>query len=464
MKITFCGAAGEVTGSQHLIQCGKLKILLDCGLFQGRRAETRHKNETFFHDPSNLDAVILSHAHIDHCGNLPNLYGHGFRGPVFCTDATADVADIMLRDSVHIQEEDARHLDKHRPRNLPRIEPLYTEKEVRGIIREFECKSYGQWHQLFPELRLRFRDAGHILGSAIVELEFQEKAETRRVVFTGDLGRRDLTLLKDPELVPGCDILISESTYGNRIHPPAADLKARLLSIIQRAAASGGRVVIPAFSLGRTQQIVFLLNQMHSAGELPEIPVFVDSPLSNRLTEIFRRHTDLFDDEVQQWIQIEADPFSFPGLTYIASQAESMELNHKSGAYIVIAASGMCETGRVLHHLKHSVEGPQNTVVIIGFQAEHTLGRRIVEKRPYLKIYDREYALRAQVEILNGLSGHADASDFKWWYEGLAAKTGVGQAFLVHGEPVASQALAVVLADYCDEDPILPKLHESFEV
>jgi metallo-beta-lactamase family protein len=222
--------------------------------------------------------------------------------------------------------------------------------------------------------------------------------------------------------------------------------------------------VIPAFSLGRTQQIVFLLNQMHSAGELPEIPVFVDSPLSNHITEVFRRHTDRFDEEVQEWIEVEADPFSFPGLTYVASQDESMELNHRSGAFIVIAASGMCESGRVLHHLKHSIEGPQNTVVIIGFQAEHTLGRRIVEKRPYLKIYDREYTLRAQVEILNGLSGHADAADFKWWYEGLASKTGVGQAFLVHGEPAASQALAGVLADYCDEDPILPKLHESFEV
>lgn len=464
MKITFCGAAGEVTGSQHLIECGKLTVLLDCGLFQGHRAEARRKNEMFFHDPSHLDATILSHAHVDHCGNLPRLYAKGFRGPVFCTDATADVAEIMLLDSVHIQEEDARHLEKHRPRGAPRIEPLYGEREVRGIVRQIEPHEYGQWYEPYPELRFRFRDAGHIIGSAICELEFHEKGETRRLVFTGDLGRRGLPLLRDPELVGGCDILISESTYGNRVHPPAQDVKAELLRIIQRAAATGGRVVIPAFSLGRTQQLVFFLNEMKNADLLPAIPVFVDSPLSNRLTSVFRRHTALFDEEVQKTLQTDNDPFSFPGLTYIATQEESMQLNYRNGAFVVIAASGMCESGRVLHHLKHSVESPKSTIVIIGFQAEHTLGRRIVERQPYLRIFDRQYKLNAQVEVLNGLSGHADVNDFKWWYEGLAAKTGVGQAFLVHGEPSSSQALAGLLKDYCDEDPILPKLHESFEV
>jgi metallo-beta-lactamase family protein len=474
MKITFCGAAGEVTGSQHLIVCGKLIVLLDCGLFQGHRAESRRRNETFLYNPADLDAVILSHAHIDHCGNLPGLYREGYRGPVVCTEATSDVADIMLQDSIHIQAEDARHLQKqaesihgrHRPagRKTPRIEPLYTEKDVRGIVRQFEPQPYGRWNQLFPGLRVRLRDAGHILGSAIVELELHEKGETRRLVFTGDLGRRGLPLLRDPEIVPGCDILISESTYGNRVHQPAADLKAELLSIIKHAAAVGGKVVIPAFSLGRTQQIVFFLNQMQFAGELPDVPVFVDSPLSNRLTAIFRRHLNLFDEQVQSTLHTDADPFSFPGLTYITTQAESMELNHREGACVVIAASGMCESGRVLHHLKHSVPNPNNTIVIIGFQAEHTLGRRIVERHPYLKIYDREYTLSAKVEILNGLSGHADVNDFKWWFEGLASQTGVGQAFLVHGEPAASQSLAAVLKDYCDEDPILPKLHESFEL
>ena len=464
MKITFCGAAGEVTGSQHLIESGDLSILLDCGLFQGHRAESRRKNETFFHNPAILDAVILSHAHIDHCGNLPGLYHHGFRGPVFCTDATADVAEIMLLDSVHIQGEDAKYLAKHRTHVGVPSEPLYSEKDVRGIVRQIEALTYSEWHELFPELRIRFRDAGHILGSAIVELEFQEKGETRRVVFTGDLGRRELPLLRDPERVAGCDILISESTYGNHVHEPVANIKSELLRVIQHAASAGGRVVIPAFSLGRTQQIVYFLNELRSSGELPDIPVFVDSPLSNRLTAVFRRHMNLFDEEFQKAIRPDYDPFSFPGLTYIATQQESMELNHRDGPFVVIAASGMCENGRVLHHLRHSVQNPKNAVVIIGYQAEGTLGRRIVERQPYLRIYDRDYKLHAKVEVLNGLSGHADANDFKWWYEGLASEKGVGQGFLVHGEPAASQALATVLKDYCDEDPILPALHQSFEV
>ena len=464
MKITFCGAAGEVTGSQHLIECGDLTILLDCGLFQGHRAESRHKNESFFHDPAILDAVILSHAHIDHCGNLPGLYRRGFRGPVFCTDATADVTDIMLLDSVHIQLEDARFLEKHRTQSALPVAPLYTEKDVHGIVRQIETQTYGEWHELFPELRFRFREAGHILGSAIVELEFQEKAETRRVVFTGDLGRRELPLLRDPERVPGCDILISESTYGNHVHEPVGTIKGELLRVIQHAFSVGGRVVIPAFSLGRTQQIVYFLNELRFSGELPNVPVFVDSPLSNRLTAIFRRHANLFDDNVRKAFGADYDPFSFPGLTYIATQQESMALNHRDGPFVVIAASGMCESGRVLHHLRHSVQDSKNTVVIIGFQAAGTLGRRIVERQPYLRIYDRDYKLHAKVEILSGLSGHADVNDFKWWYEGLASEKGVGQAFLVHGEPAASQSLATVLQDYCDEDPILPKLHQSFEV
>ena len=355
-------------------------------------------------------------------------------------------------------------MQKHQTHAAPRFEPLYTEKDVHGIVRQFEPQTYGEWHELFPELRIRFRDAGHILGSAIVELEFQEKAETRRLVFTGDLGRRELPLLRDPERVPGCDILISESTYGNRVHEPVGNIKGELLRIIKHAFSVGGRVVIPAFSLGRTQQIVYFLKELRSSNELPHVPVFVDSPLSNRLTAVFRRHANVFDDDVRKSIRTNDDPFSFSGLTYIATQQESMALNHRQGAFVVIAASGMCENGRVLHHLRHSVEDPNNTVVIIGYQAEGTLGRRIVERQPYLRIYDRDYKLHARVEMLNGLSGHADVNDFKWWYEGLASEKGVGQAFLVHGEPPASQALAGVLKDYCDEDPILPALHQSFEV
>ncbi len=464
MKITFCGAAGEVTGSQHLLEFGDLRVLLDCGFFQGHRAESRRKNETFRCDPPNLDAVILSHAHIDHSGNLPGLYRAGFRGPIFCTDPTADVADIMLRDSARIQAEDVKYLARHLEKGQKPPEPLYNEDDVRAVVKLMEPMPYGQWFELNPALRLRFMDAGHILGSAICELEFKERARKRRLVFTGDLGRRNLPLLHDPQIVDGCDILISESTYGNRVHAPASDLKRELLRVIHEAVDEGGKVIIPAFSLGRTQRVVYFLNQLTNEGLLPEVPVFVDSPLSNRLMSVYRRHVDVLDEEVQETLLTDADAFGFHGLTYIANRDESIALNRRKGPFVVIAASGMCENGRVVHHLKNAVEDSKNRIVIIGFQAVHTLGRRIVERREKVKIFNRQYKLNAQVEILNGLSSHADVEDFKWWYDALASRGGVRQAFLVHGEPESATSLAAILRDYCDEDPIIPKLFESFEV
>jgi metallo-beta-lactamase family protein len=464
VKITFCGAAGEVTGSQHLIECGKLRVLLDCGLFQGHRAEARRKNEQFRCKPHDLDAVILSHAHVDHCGNLPGLYRAGFRGPIFSTEATADVAEVMLYDSMRIQAEDVRYLQKHLPQGAPAARPLYDEEHVKKVVKLFEPFNYHQWHRLGPELRVKFSDAGHILGSAICEMEFLDRGEIKRVVFTGDLGRRGLPLLRDPEGVPGCDVLISESTYGNRVHPPLADQKTALLRIIREAEQNAGKVIIPAFSLGRTQQVVYYLNELENEGLLPPIPIFVDSPLSNKITAVYRHHVDILDEPVQQTLQADRDVFGFGRLTYIATQQESMGLNFRNGPFVVISASGMCESGRVLHHLKHAVSDSRNTIVMIGYQAENTLGRRITERQPTLRILDRQFPLRAKVEILDGLSAHADVEDFRWWYGQLASQTGVGQAFLVHGEPAAAQALAGIVRDYCDEDPIVPALYQSFEV
>lgn len=464
MKITFLGAAGEVTGSQHLIETSGRRILLDCGLFQGRRSEARQKNLKFHCNPHDLDAVILSHAHIDHCGNLPGLYKAGFRGPVFCTDATADVAEIMLTDSAKIQEEDARYLNRHHDRGEPRVEPLYGQEHVDRIVKLIEPLEYGDWHELAPDVRLRFSDAGHILGSAITELEIRERGEIRRVVFTGDLGRRGQPLLHDPQPVPGCDILITECTYGNKVHVSAEGLQSELLHIIKEADVLGGRVIVPAFSLGRTQNLVYFLNCLANEGKLPRVPIFVDSPLSRKLTNVYRHHHHVMDDDVQELLASDRDPFGFRDLTYIGTPDESIALNKKKGAFVVIAASGMCESGRVLHHLKHAVSDPQNTIVIIGFQAHHTLGRRLVEGRDRVRILDREYPLRAKVVTLNGLSAHADVTDFKWWFERLAEQKGIGQAFLVHGEPPAANALAAVLRDYCDEDPIIPELYQSFEV
>lgn len=468
MKITFHGAAGEVTGSQHLLEWGDYKVLLDCGFFQGHRLESYHRNKKFHFSPSDLDAVILSHAHADHCGNLPGLYRAGFRGPVFCTAATLDVANIMLRDSAHIQQEDARYLKRHikdvNKRKHPPIEPLYDEDDVRKVIKEFVPLSYNDWHQLSDNFKIRLRDSGHILGSAIVEMDITDKGETRRVVFTGDLGRRDMPLLKDPFPVEGCDVLITESTYGSRVHPPVADIKSSLLEITKQAMEKSGRVIIPAFSLGRTQQVIYFLNELAHEGLLPDIPVFVDSPLATRITSVYRDHQSLLDGSAQQILQHDNDLFTFPGLRYIETQQQSIGLNRLREPFVVIAASGMCENGRVRHHLKHAIPDDRNTILIIGYQARNTLGRRLVEKQPDIYIFDKKLPLRAEVKKLNGLSAHADVEDFKWWFSKLASRGGIGQAFLVHGEPDSAQALASILRDYTNEEPIIPELHQSFDI
>jgi len=465
MKVTFFGAAGEVTGSQHLIETDKLRVLLDCGLFQGRRAESRLKNETFRCQPKELDGVILSHAHIDHCGNLPRLYRAGYRGPIFCTPATADIAKIMLADSARIQVEDAKYLAKKLEPGHPSLEPLYNEQDAAETVKLFETLPYGQWHELAEHFRVRFAEAGHILGSAIVEMEIRERGVWRRVVFTGDLGRRNIPLLRDPQLVDGCDVLITESTYGNRIHPATSNLQAELLEVMRRTIERKGKIIIPAFSLGRTQTIVYFLNRLYNDGLLPKLQVFVDSPLSRRLTDVHRENMGTMDADVRGVLRTDPDPFAFGGLTYVASQQESMALNHRPGPFAIIAASGMCENGRVVHHLRHAVDDDRNAVVIIGFQAEHTLGRQLQERRPTVRIFDRHIPLRAEVAVLQGLSAHADAEDFRWWFSNLSKSgRGVGRAFIVHGEAAGAQGVAKLLDDVCDEPPTIPKLFESFEV
>jgi metallo-beta-lactamase family protein len=464
MKLTFLGAAGEVTGSQHLLETADRRILFDCGLFQGHRAECRAKNERFHCDPKRLDAVILSHAHTDHCGNLPGLIKAGFKGPIFCTPATADVAAVMLYDSAGIQAEDARYLRKKLHPGHPSVEPLFDEGHVDQTIKLFETIEYGVWHRLADDVKLRFSHAGHILGSAITELELKDGDEWKRVVFTGDLGRRDLPLLRNPELVDGCDVLITESTYGGSIHPPSHDIELHLERIIAQAAKRGGRVIIPAFSLGRTQTLVYFLNRLANQNRLPRIPVYVDSPLSNEITSVYKRHLGDLDATTQQELQLDRDPFLFPGLRYVKSSAESAGLNRQSEPFVVIASSGMCESGRVLHHLKHGLSDERNTIVMIGFQAAHTLGRRIQDRQQYLRIFDREVPLRAEVVTLSGLSAHADAEDFKWWFDHFATNRGVGRAFIVHGEAEAALGLAKLIEHVCDEPPTIPQYLESFEV
>jgi metallo-beta-lactamase family protein len=464
MKITFLGAAGEVTGSQHLIETETKRILLDCGLFQGRDSETRPKNESFQCNPRHVDCVILSHAHIDHSGRLPALYRAGFRGPIYCTRATADIATMMLRDSAKIQEEDARYANRKRDRGQPEVRPLHNEEDARKVCRSFEYVAMGEWEEPAEDMRLRFLHAGHILGSAICELELLEKGEWKRIVFTGDLGRRDKPLLRDPETVERCDVVITESTYGNRVHPDSGDVKAELQRVICDAASRGGRVVIPAFSLGRTQLIVYLLNELRNEYSLCRVPVYVDSPLATRLTDVYRDHQENMDEDVRATLKFDDDIFDFDGLTYIRSRDESMALNRSEGPFVVISASGMCENGRVVHHIKHAVGNERNTILIIGFQARHTLGRQLVEQRDTVRIFGRPYSRRCHVETINGLSAHGDAQDLKWWFESLQRKGGAGQVFIVHGEEPAAAALSGLIEDCCDEPPVVPQRGDSFEI
>lgn len=464
MKITFLGAAGEVTGSQHLLETAGLRLLLDCGLFQGRRAECFAKNSRFRCEPRKLDGVFLSHAHIDHCGNLPGLVKAGYRGPIYCTPATADLAAVMMLDSAHIQEEDAEYMRKRLGPDAPPATPLYTEEHTQRVIDLFEPLKQDEWHELSPALSVRFSDAGHILGSTIVELSIDDGGERKRVVFSGDLGRRGVPLLKDPMPIPGCDVLICECTYGDRVHPPIPDLKAELLRILLGAERQQGKVVIPAFALGRTQQVVYLLNELFHEGKLPRLPVFVDSPLAMRITQLHRDHDHLFDEAAGKMRRMDDDLFAFEGLAYVSTRQESRELNRRKGPFVVIAAGGMCENGRVRHHLKHAVADPHNVVCLIGYQAEHTLGRRIAERRPTVKVLDRLLPLNCRVEQLDGLSAHGDVEDLKWWIGETAKGGGIGRCFLVHGEPQVAAKFARVIRDDCDEEPVVPQLGHSFVV
>jgi metallo-beta-lactamase family protein len=451
MHIEFSGAAREVTGSCHILRVGsgprQRTVLLDCGLFQGRRSESRARNAKVPVPVDEIDAIILSHAHIDHAGRLPYLVAQGFKGTIWATAATRDLCAIMLADSAHIQEKDAEFLAKHRNEF---IEPLYRVEDATRTLEYMVGMPLHKWFDVTDGVRAIFTEAGHILGSASVSLEVRDGDQFRRVVFSGDVGRCDLPIIRDPQPPAlGADVILCESTYGNRDHESVEGAREQLAAVVRETAARGGRVLIPAFAVGRTQELVYDLHVLRSEGKIPDIPIFIDSPLATDATAVFAMHPEAYDHN-EALVRRTPNLFDFPMVTFTRDVSESKRLNSMHGPMIVIAASGMAESGRILHHLRYGASDPRNTILVVGFMAEHTLGRRIVEQRPTLRIFGDEVPLAARVEVLHGYSAHADRTELLSWLRAVR-ENGDGdgrrhpRVYLVHGEPEAQDAFAVQL-------------------
>lgn len=434
MIIQFLGAARTVTGSMHLISVNGSRILLDCGLFQGKRAESYERNRNFPFNPSEIDAVVLSHAHIDHAGNLPNLVKNGFHGPIYATSATRDLCNIMLYDSAYIQERDIEYVNKrHLKKHESTVEQLYDVMDVTAAMSQFISINYEQLVQVAKGITVKYFDAGHILGSAITVIEVEENGKLKKIGFTGDLGRKNAPIIKDPQPIGSVDVLISESTYGGKLHEPITGMKDSLCKIIKQTVDRGGKVIVPSFSVGRTQEVVYLLSELFDEGRLPVIPIYIDSPLAVNASDIFRMHTECFDQEMLAHLQANEDPFGFNRLIYVRSVEESKRLNSMQSPCMIISASGMCEGGRIVHHLANNIENPKNAILIVGYQAEHTLGRRLVEKQPEVSIFGEIYKLNAEVIVLNSFSAHAGQDELVEYITTVDQKQ-LKKIFLVHGE------------------------------
>ena len=462
MKITFLGAARTTTGSMHLVEaCGK-RILLDCGLYQGHRKEAFEKNRNLAVDAKTIDFVILSHAHIDHSGNLPQLVKHGFKGRVFARSQTVDLCDVLLRDSCFLQRRDIEYVNKKRRAQGKRLfEELYSEEDVDRLMQLMTPIHLHTPTVIAPGLTLTFYNAGHILGSALVQLDVTgDKGHNHRILFSGDLGQPNQPILRHYEYPEGADIILIESTYADRIHPTAGSVQDKLEMLVKKIERHNAKLLIPAFSVGRTQQIIYYLNRLAMEGKLPAIPIYIDSPLSQKATKIYGNHIGCYNEEALEMIKQGRSPLHVEGMHFITTPEESMSLNDKPGPMIIIAASGMCEGGRVVHHLKQIVTDPWNIILIVGFQAENTLGRRIVEERNPIRILGEELELNARVETINALSAHADRNGLMDWYRKVGKN--VKHAFAIHGEPEKVEAMRELLLEYGAPNATAPVSGQAF--
>ncbi|ASS41780.1 MBL fold hydrolase [Eubacterium minutum ATCC 700079] len=469
MKIMFCGASSGVTGSCHLLKTEKHNLLMDCGQFQGGKAQEILNYEPFPFEPAEVEAMILSHAHIDHCGRIPLLVKRGFRGKIYCTDATADLLEVMLLDSAHIHEMDAEWQSKRNMRaGKPAVEPLYTTADAQESLKYVAPILYDQQIQINEDMKIVFNDAGHILGSAITEIWVREGEKESKVVFSGDLGMENRAILRDPTIIKKADCVIMETTYGNRVHGKNSTGISQLIEIVLKTIKRGGTVVIPSFAVGRTQELIFEFNRFYEKSspdykkELDGVEVIVDSPMATNATEVFRKNAQVFDEETKEYIMRGDNPLDFKNLRFTRSTEESQALNMDKRPKVIISASGMCEAGRIRHHLKHNLWDARNSIVFVGYQAQGTLGRSILEGKKDVTLFGEEVHINAQIYNLEGFSGHADRNGLFSWVSGFRQKP--GQIFLVHGEEDSKKDFAKLLNDELGYDPIVVLGNSEFEI
>lgn len=459
MRLTFYGAAGTVTGSMHHLESNGKRYLLDCGMYQGRRKDAEAQNRNFPFRPSSIDGVLLSHAHIDHTGIVPLLVKEGFAGPIYATPATVDLCGWMLRDTAHIMESDAHFLSK---RNHHEVEPLFRMADAEAALPLFHPVDYHKPCQLNPGLSFETYDAGHMLGSTCVLLRESRNGHPVSLIYSGDVGRPGLPIVRDPEPMPPADYLIMESTYGDRLHEEQGEMIDRLADIVNRTVGRGGQLIVPCFAVGRTQQVVLLLHELANEKRIPSLPIFVDSPLAVNVTTVFRDHPECFGESTREFLENGEDPFGFSRLQYVRDAEDSKKLNSLEGPFIVISPSGMCEVGRILHHLLHNVGNPRNTVLITGYQAEHTLGRKLIDGMKEVRIFGEPVEVKAEIASLQALSGHADRDELLQWLEPIAH--GLKKVFLVHGEPDQAEGLARAICKKYKVETILPKRGQSYDL